>query len=54
MKVDSKTREQLDKYKEQRKIEKEVLVGHALENFDIEKDASTKVHYLECCIDILA
>lgn len=43
VKVDSKTRTQLDKYKEQKKIEKEVLVGSNLKDYDIEEDDNTKV-----------
>jgi len=42
VKVDSKTRAQLDKYKEQKKIEKEVLAGSNLNDYDIETDAETK------------
>ena len=45
MKVDSKTREQLDKFKEEKKIEKEAVAGHRLENYDIEDDEDTKVQY---------
>ena len=43
MKVDSKTRIQLDQYKEQKKIEKEVIAGCTLDNYDIETDTDTKV-----------
>jgi hypothetical protein len=43
VKVDSKTRNQLDEYKEQKKIEKEVIAGHSLETYDVESDDDTKV-----------
>ncbi|XP_065660659.1 RNA-binding protein 25 isoform X3 [Hydra vulgaris] len=44
VKVDSKTRSQLDRYKEQKKIEKEVLCdsGENLDDYDIEYDEETK------------
>merc|ERR1711962_1009644 len=42
VKVDSKTRAQLDKYKEQKKIEKEVSAGSNLKEYDVETDTETK------------